>query len=139
MNGEFDNVKIGDRVLIISTGGWGRSLRVATVTKVGKLHLTVTIGEWSQKYNRKTGRACGRNVWSSEYIKPYNEQEWQEYRQECVDASARRTVANFDWRNCDIELVRKVNELLIKPKAKEAGADEIEANHGPKRPTKEKR
>ncbi len=109
MTDDFSNAKVGDKVLIVS-GGWGRHMTIGEISAVGKIHVTVL----GTKY-RFSGRRAGSNsYYGGDSLVPFNQQEWDEYREGVRLNHIRRELADFRWRDCDKELALKVYELLPK-------------------------
>lgn len=105
---DFTNAKVGYQVFICS-GGWSRWLAVATIEKVGKIHVTVR----ATKYNMR-GRRAGDSSWSGDSLQPFDAAEWEAFKEERRVEHLRRRLQEFNWRNCDKELLLKFAELLPK-------------------------
>jgi hypothetical protein len=119
-NPDFTNAKVGDKVFVCERGSWGlRRMAVATIDKVGKLHVTVR----GNKY-RFTGSLAG-NTYQGDYLRPFDQGEWEAYQSEVYLHTARVAVRNFAWHNCDKEIILKVYAII------ERGAAQSE----PPRPT----
>ena len=61
---DFENVKIGDKVVISRHFG-GRS--IATVKKVNKASFVVDCGNYDMAFMKKGGREKGGSTWNSAY------------------------------------------------------------------------
>lgn len=61
---EFENVKIGDKVIISRHFG-GRS--IATVKKVNKASFVVDCGKYDMTFMKNSGREKGGSAWTSAY------------------------------------------------------------------------
>ena len=109
---EFENAKPGDKVFECNGGFGCRTLQVHTIEKVGKLHITLAGGV---KINLRTGYRVGdSDRWSRAWYRPYDEQEWNDYRAQLEYKRKVREVRDFDWHHAERELIERVYELLPK-------------------------
>ena len=112
MSEKFDNAKVGDKV-IYHMGGWGNYRELTTITKVGRF-INV------QRCGRDNFRLSGSSVgYRNGSISLFSEVEWAAYKAEKLDEKKRGDVTHFGWRDCDIELIRKVYDLLPVPEVAE--------------------
>ena len=117
----LESMKVGDKGLVCS-GGWGRSMRLVTVEKVGKIHVTAG----GTKYHIRNGRRASSSSWSSEWLEVFDQAKWDEFRREVNLQRLRNRLSGFAWRDCPEELAQNVDSLLAeweeKSKKQETGA-----------------
>jgi hypothetical protein len=74
-------VNIDDKVLVS-----GRNdLSIATVSRVTKTRVTVMVAnllgqEFPRHFNRRTGSEIGSGPWSMVFVKPFDQQEWDDHQ-----------------------------------------------------------
>jgi hypothetical protein len=104
---ELASAVAGDKVF----RGWGDMLRVETIESVTKLHIILKCGG---KYRVRSGCEVGSTAWNRDYIRPYVESEWMEYRQAAADTQICRALCEYKWMSLDIETARAIHTMLPK-------------------------
>ena len=79
----------GDRVYVMS-GGWGRGLSPAVISRVTKTQAIIGEGAREQRFNRETGRLTGASSWDTERIELRDETLDRQYRSEVTRILALR-------------------------------------------------
>jgi uncharacterized protein YjlB len=106
---DLASVKTGDFVLVVRGRG---NMSRSTVSKVTKFHIIVGTPPCDRKYRIKTGNYVSNTAWDIDYIKTYDEAEWQKNLQREADRTLVRSLQGIDWRQVPIEKVREINAIL---------------------------
>jgi hypothetical protein len=108
----LETLRPGDKVLHFRGHN---EIKIATVEKVGKIHITIDGGV---KFNKR-GWLVGGSTWNRTYLHPYDEDKWRNYVIERANKKVIRDLDDFKWCTLNIELARKIHAMLPKPEKTE--------------------
>jgi hypothetical protein len=114
------NLKEGDKVLI-GTISWGHSYDAARITKVGKLHLSATIGHgsgYSRKFSIKNGYEVG-NTYRT-YLAKYDQKLLDKQQNERDRTKLAQEISETRWRDLDHKTLKAIAALLPKDEGSDA-------------------
>lgn len=113
--GTFDNVKVGDKVLLIHRhmGGRYQTAKVDVVTKVNK--VSFSIKNYSHSFYKADGKMYG-DRYSSVIVEPYNEEKYQKLVAQKLEREKRvsllNAIAKTDFNILSTEKLEKIAELV---------------------------
>lgn len=100
-----ENLKVGDRVAVITNFSIGRKIRVGTVGKVSKAYIT--LANTNEMFSTRNGRGKGTHAWHWVYIEPLTDDHLTQIEEE-------RVTSEFLWVISDLRL----NRLSIESKCR---------------------
>lgn len=106
---EFENVKIGDKVVISRHFG-GRS--IATVKKVNKASFVVDCGNYDMTFMTLSGKEKGGDSWTPTYAYPATEELIEKVRKENRKANYIYAIRNCKFEDLSYETLEQIYNLI---------------------------
>lgn len=105
-NSEFDNVNIGDELILHSNYGQPQIVEVMRITK------TLIECDHNLKFRKKDGRSIGGGIWTFTYLALPKERELQQIRTKCFIRFVLKRVSKLDEDDISFEQALKIKEIL---------------------------
>lgn len=115
MSHNFESVKVGDRVIIVSSRPGSRDI-TGKVSKVLKSSFYVQFGSGgAARYWKKNGNRVGdANSWYSSWAVPYTEEHYERAKEAELRDEFQSTMRTRKWHNVPTATMVKINKLLEK-------------------------
>jgi len=106
---EFENVKIGDKVVISRHFG-GRS--IATVKKVNKASFVVDCGNYDMTFMTLSGKEKGGDRWTPTYAYPATEELIEKVRKENMKANYIYAIRRCKFEDLSYDVLEQIYNLI---------------------------
>lgn len=106
---QFENIKIGDKVVISRHFG-GRS--IATVKKVNKASFVVDCGNYDMTFMTLSGKEKGGDSWTPTYAYPATEELIEKVKKENRKANYIYTIRHCKFEDLSYETLEQIYNLI---------------------------
>lgn len=107
-----ENLKVGDRVAVITDSSFGRKIRVETVGKVSKAYITLANTNEMFSISTRTGLSKGSDAWHWATIEPLTDDHLTQIEEERVTSEFRGVISKSRLNRLSIESKRRILQVI---------------------------
>lgn len=109
MEKNFEDIKVGDKV-IISQRFHGDS--VVSVSKVTKDHFVIDMGNYTMKFRKRSGTQVGGDTWTPWYAEVATEERIAEVTEKNMRWRMIRTCRDFNFEELPTDKLKEVYKII---------------------------